>query len=552
MAFRFRALSRFGVRLVCVWLFAATAFGQAAPNGSPDILRTPKVQVYVGYSYLRSIPDQHFYNSDWPYDEKLGGTASGTLFLKPWLGIQGEVSDHYDKNVGHVGTSGVGVQFQKNLWKFVPFVHVLAGPNYFGNAGIPKQFGWTGTGGVGVDFVPSYAHQWFGIRLIQADYQYNYNNFGPQAGRPYLHNGIAHWQTVSGSAGVVFRLGGGDHVEMAAQMSCSADRAEINPGEPVTVVSQYLGFDVKKPITYNWQSTAGRIAGNGAGESITIDTTGLAPGGYKVVGTITQGHGHGTLTASCNTGFNIRSPEPPTVSCIAVPSSIPPEGTSTVTASGTSPQNRTLSYTFSTGTLGRIPSTGNVTTVTAHGPGDLVINCNVVDDQGRTATATAIINVIASQAAAAMAPLPLQRDMCTVGFERDRRRPARVDNEAKACLDDIALAMQREQDATLVVLGNHANNESASLAAERAVNVKQYLTAEKGIDPARVQVRATDGGARSVTSIFLPIGSSFNEEGRVVAESQVVHHGEAYGHGTGATRRTTTRRRRRPTVASAQ
>jgi len=36
-----------------------------------------------------------------------------------------------------------------------------------------------------------------------------------------------------------------------------------------------------------------------------------------------------------------------------------------------------------------------------------------------------------------------------VSFERDATRPTRVDNEAKACLDDITLALQRSSDARL-------------------------------------------------------------------------------------------------------
>ena len=72
----------------------------------------------------------------------------------------------------------------------------------------------------------------------------------------------------------------------------------------------------------------------------------------------------------------------------------------------------------------------------------------------------------------------------------DARRPTRVDNEAKACLDDVALNLQRTTDAKVALVGNAAGSEKmgSKKAAERAVNGKDYLVKEKGIDASRVSV----------------------------------------------------------------
>ena len=61
--------------------------------------------------------------------------------------------------------------------------------------------------------------------------------------------------------------------------------------------------------------------------------------------------------------------------------------------------------------------------------------------------------------------------LCAVSFERDAKRPTRVDNEAKACLDDVALALQRSSDAKLALVGNEDAKEQkvdAKLAKRRS------------------------------------------------------------------------------------
>ena len=85
----------------------------------------------------------------------------------------------------------------------------------------------------------------------------------------------------------------------------------------------------------------------------------------------------------------------------------------------------------------------------------------------------------------------------------------RVDNEAKACLDDIALTMQRDANGRLVIVGSYAPNETQKAGLERASNERQYLTGEKGIDPQRIELRVGNAGDRSVANVFLPEGATF-------------------------------------------
>ncbi len=62
---------------------------------------------------------------------------------------------------------------------------------------------------------------------------------------------------------------------------------------------------------------------------------------------------------------------------------------------------------------------------------------------------------------------PTTQNLCSVDFDRDAKRPTRVDNEGKACLDDLALALQRSTDATLDIIGNATAAEKTQQAEGR-------------------------------------------------------------------------------------
>ncbi len=95
-------------------------------------------------------------------------------------------------------------------------------------------------------------------------------------------------------------------------------------------------------------------------------------------------------------------------------------------------------------------------------------------------------------------------------------RPTRVDNEAKACLDDVALNLQRSSDAKLALVGNEDAKEQsrkdgkrhASPAAVRAINAKDYLVTDKGIDASRIMVYTGTDDAKTVTTTLVPSGAT--------------------------------------------
>ena len=152
----------------------------------------------------------------------------------------------------------------------------------------------------------------------------------------------------------------------------------------------------------------------------------------------------------------------------------------------------------------------------------------MVDDQGKQASATATVAVLAPPPPPAP-PAPSAQKLCSVSFERDKKRPVRVDNEAKGCLDDIALALGRDPNALLVVVGKHGADEKPDAAAERTLNVKQYLTDEKGIDPTRIEVRTGETADRTVDNVLVPPGASWDTQGTTSFDPEhIQRHGEPY------------------------
>jgi hypothetical protein len=158
----------------------------------------------------------------------------------------------------------------------------------------------------------------------------------------------------------------------------------------------------------------------------------------------------------------------------------------------------------------------------------VTITCNVADDKGHNASATTTATIEAPPPP----PQPHTQALCSINFVNDKTRPVRVDNEAKACLDEVALDLQKQTDAKAVVVGEsnakekaaqekeakylakhkHAKPKVENFAAQRAVNTKEYLVTDKGIDPSRVSVATGSGDDQKVENYLVPAGADFNSD----------------------------------------
>ena len=84
--------------------------------------------------------------------------------------------------------------------------------------------------------------------------------------------------------------------------------------------------------------------------------------------------------------------------------------------------------------------------------------------------------------------------------------------------------MQRSADAKLAVVGNAASTEKAGskAAAARAVNAKDYLVTEKGIDASRISVYTGTDDAKTVTTTLVPAGATLSTTGLTPVDESAV------------------------------
>lgn len=282
--------------------------------------------------------------------------------------------------------------------------------------------------------------------------------------------------------------------------SCSASPSTVSAGDPVTVTGTAAGASARKKSVYTWISKSGQISGEN--NTVSVATVGLDPGEYAIAGRFSQGD-RSEDSATCEAVFTIRKPAPPTISCSANPISISPGSTATISSSAYSPANRPLSFSYSASS-GEIAGTKSIATLSTGNapPGPIQVECSVRDDLGQSATASVTVNV-----AVPIPPLAERHTLCTLSFSRDTRRPVRVDNEAKAHLDDVALMLNRETGARLEITGERSADENLSAAAARALNARLYLTEEKGIAVARIDIRTGYRVVRAAEVELLPIGT---------------------------------------------
>jgi hypothetical protein len=537
-AFRFLSLV---VALLCAVAMPALLSAQATPaakgasEGSPS-----RWDIFAGYSYLAPHG-----TVDTPvvggvavasYDAvNLGGLFSGAYYFNRFTGVQLEFGEHQwgeqqgNSNVGTKGnddgflTFSGGMIFRFPAGNITPFVHALVGTAdvngpYFN----PNHWGPGLTVGGGMDYETPWFNHHLAIRIFQADYEYIHDDFGPG-----YYGGRANIDAARLSAGVVFHVGS-IAPPTPVTMACTASPSAVFPGEPITITAAAGNLNPKDNVLYSW--TGSGVTGNGA--TATVATDALAPGSYSVQGTVKEGRkGKEGLkpweSAQCSASFTVKEFEPPTISCSANPATIKPGDTSTITCQGASPQNRPLTYSY-TASAGSV--TGNGTTAeyssTGAPTGAVSITGTVNDDKNHSASASTTVTIEAPPPP----PQPHTQALCSISFTTDKTRPTRVDNEAKACLDQVALDLKQQADAKAVVVGQSADKEKAltakqekyaehhkhakvvEFAAQRAVNAKEYLVTDQGIDASRISVATVPTDGQTVQNYLVPSGADFNAD----------------------------------------
>jgi hypothetical protein len=510
----------------------SVCIAQASSAGSEP--PTPsKIDIFGSYSYLRTY-DSDLYGQK--YETLPHGALGGvTAYFSPSWGIDAEYAHQFNSPDYCYSTVQGGLKYRHQMGRIVPFGQVLGGgaqisPSYQ-HSGAKNQcvWGFAANGGAGIDFILPAFHNRLALRLPEADFQYANANFGTQSPPLSFTGGVGEIKAVRLSAGFVIRLGAAAP-PIPASYACEASPVSVYPGDPINITGKTLNLEESKHLlpVYTWNTTGGQIKPQTDSPNNTVNTAGLAPGDYTVGGVVSEGAAP-DRHATCSASFRVMAYQPPTVACSANPTSIAPGGYATISADGRSPQNRPLTYSFGS-SAGQLTANGNhATLATADvAPGNVNVTCNVVDDQGHNATASTTVTLVAPPPPPAP-PAPQAQKLCSISFERDKKRPVRVDNEAKGCLDDIALALDRDTTSLLVVVGKHDPGEKPDAAAERTLNIKQYLVTEKGIDASRIEVRTGETKDRTADTVLVPAGASWDTSGTESFDpARVQRHGEAY------------------------
>jgi hypothetical protein len=485
---------------ICMAASPWSALAQAVKTASTPPPDFSRIDLYGGYAYF------HPFNSEitpFVYQPiNPGAVASASAYFNRYVGVQAEGSffPNGSNDCYYTAQAGPVLRYQKG--RFIPFAHVLGGGARAGGPAFqPCTWGWGVTAGAGLDLVLPVINNHVALRIVQADFNYSHVDYGP-VDPAQVTGGVGDITAYRLSAGLVLRFG-----QLTppppVQLGCTVQPTNVFPGDPVTATSIATNFEIKKRLSYTWTASGGELTNNDA--TANINTAGLAPGDYTVSGHVSEGKRPGE-SANCTAGFRIHNPAPPTITCSANPSTVMPGDPSTITAVASSLEGLTLSYSYSS-SAGQISgTTSTATLVTSGSPSGVVtVTCNVVDDLGKHASADTTVTIVTPPPP----PVPQVRPLCSVSFERDLKRPVRVDNEGKACLDEIALTLNRDTTSKLVIVGRHSDDETPDAAAQRDLNVEQYLIDEKGIDPTRISMRTSGQPGRMLDSTLVPDGASF-------------------------------------------
>ena len=491
----------------------------------------PKDEVFGGYAALfpNGYGDLNYKVNTIPnaFD------ASNTYYFSfaHNLGFLVDGSGHFNggttpRNPYNAGNEGTGVGYGLGGLQYKFHGHTLE-PFFRGFVGAanisPDCCGGTrwnvaAGGGGGLDLKVSCR---FSIRPAQVDYIYS--NYDHVPGLPSTHG--TSWNSVRVAGGVVFAFGS-YYTPPPPSCTASATPSEVWSGDPVNLTTTGKDFNPKHPLTYGWTTNGGKLSSMNT-QAATVDTAGMMPGSYAASSTITDPKEKKSNSATCPATFAIKQPIAPVVGCSASPTTIAIGESSAVTMKATDPQGWPMTYGWSA-TAGQLTSRGTTATLTATNAdaGKTITVTGTASDAraSLSASCTAVVNVPSVKHCVVI------EDWGECTFEKNPKKPWRVDNDCKDVLDKLSLRLQQMPNGKLNIVGyidQTLEVNEQTLGAQRSVNVKYYLTTDgpNKADAGRIQPR--DGGTKGGKAThfyFVPEGPLCEgqvEEGVLVDETKV-------------------------------
>jgi hypothetical protein len=285
----------------------------------------------------------------------------------------------------------------------------------------------------------------------------------------------------------------------------AASVTTVNKGDRLTLTTTPTtpGYDATKvTYEYRWQvsDAQGRpVTVSGTGAAVEVATGALACGRYSVTTTVTA-----TVPAvdcpsdcvttgqtTCTASFEVTEPPCPTVTCDIRASGSSVESGQRITFSATATGAEGATYTWSTtgGTLSSTTGAEVTLDTTGMSAGSVTVSLNVGTTKTRCDQPCPGGSCSATVSVTVAPPIVTPKPISPCGPIFFPFNSARINNEHKACLDQIALQMQQNPRDALVIDGHRDSSERVGISLTRANNARDYLVNEKGVDTARITVR---------------------------------------------------------------
>lgn len=299
------------VALILVTVGVSAAIAQQ--RQSDPALIAPRFDLSLGYNNIRANAPPGGCDC---FDMN-GGYVSAGFHVKNWLSIAGEFTGGHANNISLLGqnltlmTFMAGPRVARNGHRLVPFGQVLFGGAHGSDSYFPTSTSstssassWALSSGGGLDV--NLTHR-FAIRALEVQYL-----------RTALPNGTNDAQNhFMIGAGLVIKFGGRyappPPAPIVAQRSnelsftCSTNVANIDQGQVLEIIGNTMTEPDKLDVNYSWSSSGGTV--QGSGRRVTINTTGIAPGDYRVTGHASLVSSPST-TAECEAAFRVNQPIP--------------------------------------------------------------------------------------------------------------------------------------------------------------------------------------------------------------------------------------------------
>ena len=477
-------------------------------------LLTPKYEIAGMFQYVNFCPCSF---KNW---NSFGATGSFTYNANKYLGLNAEYGAyHFSRSIFVLnGTdytaTNISGSFQTWLFgprlnlrrfdHFVPFVEFMVGAARGGSqvTGSNTQNTFALAAGGGVDVVLLKNLSW---RFFQADYLMT-NFTGP------LMNPQGRQNNFRIGSGLVLRWGyppappKPNHPPVAA---CSAEKPSVYQGSNDVIGIHVNATDADNdPLTYAYTATGGTV--EGTGPDGRWNSSGLAIGSYTVNAKVDDGRG-GTATCSADVQVTKRPNRPPVISCAPERNPILAGERVAINSTASDPDGDPITYSYSA-SGGQISGTGASAQFDSTGlsAGSYTVTCTADDGQGGSTSATTNVDVQKP------APPPQATKVGDCGY--NKVGASRFDNACKRVGDDVALRLNSDPNAKLVIVGYADGKEpkAAKLAEQRAELAKKYIV-EKGIDASRISTRtgtaSTEKGSekdnRRVEFVLVPEGATY-------------------------------------------